>query len=151
MSQFDHGKGDRILQLSVSSVQPQIPVVQSSSLGGWQVSGRGCPHSIHLRTCNCEKIISNHHSSVKKMKEYNGKSFGKQLQLTVKNVFTASGLIILSYIMFIKEEGYHSLFFPHPRKCKEKNCPLMDIVHSNKKLNNHCYQNHLNLFFILHF
>lgn len=35
-------------QLSVSSGQPKIPVVQSSSAGGSYLSGRYCPHSMHF-------------------------------------------------------------------------------------------------------
>lgn len=42
------------LQLSGSSAQPQIPVDQSSSAGGWYVIGKVCPHSGHLRAFNCQ-------------------------------------------------------------------------------------------------
>jgi len=35
-------------QPSVSSRQPRIPVVQSSSAGGSYLSGRYCPHSMHF-------------------------------------------------------------------------------------------------------
>lgn len=54
---FDHEKVKGILQLSVSSAQPHIPVAQSSSAGGWYVSGKTWPHSLHLRQFNYKNIM----------------------------------------------------------------------------------------------
>ena len=54
-------------QLSISSVQPNIPVVQGSTAGGSKFSGKDCPHASHSRTFNCKPCHVKKMSGIYKM------------------------------------------------------------------------------------
>jgi len=62
----------------MSSVQPNIPVVQGSSAGASKFSGKGWPHSLHLWTASCGGVYTESENFIDRI----GKSRDSDLRVT---------------------------------------------------------------------